>query len=197
MQAIRERIIQAFAGGESVNRRLVLLVALITAAVVAILVSLNSAKPVAASQPSVSASSLAISLPEFYVHVVGEVEQPGVYQLPSNSRLFDAIFAAGGFTIKADQGSVNLARQIADGEQIVVLVKGAASSPAGAKSSIISLNRGSQAELETLPGVGPTLAARMIDWRTTNGGFKSVDDLKKVSGIGPKLFAQIKPKVSL
>ena len=197
MQAIRERIIQAFAGGESVNRRLVLLVALITAAVVAILVSLNSAKPVAASQPSASASALAMSLPEVYVHVVGEVEQPGVYQLPSNSRLFDAIFAAGGFTLKADQGSVNLARQISDGEQIVVLIKGVASSPAGAKSSIISLNRGSQAELETLPGVGPTLAARMIDWRTTNGGFKSVDDLKKVSGIGPKLFAQIKPKVSL
>lgn len=174
-----------------------IVVGLAVAAVVAILVSLNSAKPVAAVEAAVSAPP--IVLPDCYVHIVGEVLKPGIYNLPSDSRVFDVIFAAGGFTPKADQGSINLARPVSDGEQITVIAKGEiqASSTAAGTAKPISLNRGSQAELENLPGVGPTLAARIIDWRLANGGFKKMDDLKAVTGIGSKLFAQIKSKATL
>ena len=116
----------------------------------------------------------------------------------------DVIFAAGGFGKEADQSSINLAREVTDGEQVVVYKVGAApqllGSP-GSNSSVsasqISLNRATQAELETLPGVGPALAGRMIDWRTANGGFKKKEDLLNVSGIGDKLFAGIKNQVIL
>ncbi|MEY4981184.1 MAG: hypothetical protein RL174_522, partial [Actinomycetota bacterium] len=128
-----------------------------------------------------------------YVHVVGEVEHPGIYALESGSRLVEAIAQAGGFTRKADQSSVNLARMLTDGEQIFVLKPGSSSvgaasqlgpgSSFGATSPerLVSLNRGSQAELEELPGVGPTLAQRIIDWRTANGGFKNKVDLQSVA----------------
>lgn len=198
MQFIREQIAKAISGGESVNRRLVVIVGLALAAVVAILVSLNSAKPVIAHSEA-NPSAPVIVLPECYVHVVGEVEKPGIYDLASNSRVFDAIFAAGGFSQKADQSSINLARIINDGEQIIVLAK-RSSLTLGAVSTAakpISINRGSQGELEELPGVGPTLAARIIDWRLANGGFKKIEDLKNVTGIGAKLFLQIKAKATL
>ena len=198
MQFIRDQIAKAISAGETVNRRLVILVGLTVAAVVAILVSLNSAKPVPA-QPTGLQSSMPLVLPDCYVHVVGEVEKPGIYDLPSDSRVFDAIFAAGGFSDKADQTSINLARTVSDGEQIVVLTKGMAFETSGSRSApkVISLNRGSQVELEELPGVGPTLAARIIDWRLANGGFKKIEDLRNVTGIGNKLFMQIKAKASL
>ena len=187
----------AIASGESVNRRLILLVGLIVAAVMAILFSLNSAKPAPAAAVSIPPQN--VQVPDYFVHVVGEVSKPGVYDLPSGSRVFDAVFAAGGFTDKADQSSINLARPIGDGEQILVLAKGV-SSGISADSTVgkaISLNRATQSELEDLPGVGPTLAARIIDWRIANGGFKKIEDLKNVTGIGNKLFLQIKTKASL
>lgn len=197
MQFIREKISEAISGGESINRRLILVVSLGVAAVAAILFSLNSPRP--APAVAASTSPLSIQLPDYFVHVVGEVGKPGVYDLPSDSRVFDAVFAAGGFTNKADQSSVNLARAISDGEQIIVLAKGMAPQNAVAPNSTkpISLNRGSQAELENLPGVGPTLASRIIDWRLANGGFKKLEDLKRVTGIGNKLFMQIKEKATL
>ena len=198
MKFIREKIFSAISAGETVNRKLVLLVGLTVAAVVAILVSLNSAKPIAATTEETSLP-LVVKLPDFYVHIVGEVVKPGIYDLPSDSRIFDAVFAAGGFTENADQSSINLARAVGDGEQIIVLAKGV--NPQGSSltqsAGLISLNRASQAELETLPGVGPTLAARIIDWRLANGGFKKIEDLKNVTGIGSKLFAQIKTKAAL
>jgi competence protein ComEA len=143
------------------------------------------------------------------VHVVGEVNVPGIYELDSGSRLVDVIFAAGGFSKSADQSSINLAREVTDGEQVVVFKLGAAGQllnsgaglgvggPAGLAATQISLNRATQAELEALPGVGPALASRMIDWRTANGGFKKKEDLLNVSGIGDKLFAGIKNQVTL
>ena len=199
MQIVREKLTNLLAGGEGVNRRLVVLVALATAALVAILVALNSARSIESPDPAPSVrSSVSVQLPSNYVHVSGEVKQPGVYQLPSGSRLFEAIFAAGGFTENAEQSSVNLAREINDGEQIMVLAKGQEIATGGPTTKPkVSLNRGSQSELETLPGIGPTLASRLIDWRTTNGGFKKIDDLKRVSGFGNKLFAQLKNLVTL
>lgn len=143
---------------------------------------------------------------DIFVHVTGAVAKPGVYAAETGSRVFDIVAMAGGFTKKADQASVNLARLVSDGEQLLVFERTSATSVAAsnAKSSVgsvtstlVSLNRATQAELEDLPGVGPTLAQRIIDWRSANGGFKSLEDLLEVGGIGDKLFADIQGKVAL
>lgn len=151
----------------------------------------------------------AVKLPEMYVHVVGAVRSPGLYLLESGARLVDLITLAGGFTRLADQGSVNLARTLTDGEQVFVLDRSGAGSTSyvgavattgqsgAVPGSRISLNRATVSELESLPRVGPALAQRVIDWRTANGGFKVKEDLLKVAGFGDKMFAAIKDRVSL
>lgn len=151
-------------------------------------------------KPTPSAESkLQIVAQKIYVHVTGEVQHPGVYMLPIGSRLFEAVALAGGFRKKADQSSVNLARVLTDGEQLAVLATGQnrATDSASAGSSGVNLNRATAEQLESLPGVGPKLAGRIIDWRTANGGFAHVADLLEVGGIGDKLYAAIKPMVSL
>lgn len=130
-----------------------------------------------------------------FVHVSGEVINPGIYQLPANSRLFDAVFAAGGFTEQAQADSVNLARPINDGEQIKVAKIGQISVQSDQSQSTISLNSATLNQLDQLPGIGATLAQRIIDWREQNGGFSRISDLRKVSGIGPKLYESIKTLV--
>ena len=151
-----------------------------------------------AKQSDAGQDSASIKTPTIYVHVAGAVKSPGSYQLDSGSRVYDAVLAAGGFTTKANQASVNMARALNDGEQLLVSsgASGAAfeGSPA---STLISLNQASASELEELPGVGPALAGRMIDWRTANGGFKAKEDLLNVAGIGDKLFAAVKDLVTL
>ena len=161
----------------------------------------------ASEKPVAGNSTPAVSLPQIYVALAGAVRHPGVYSLKSGARVFDAVFAAGGLTAKADQTSVNLARVVTDGEQIVVAKIGVGSSGVGSSSvgssgpssagSLISLNQASETELEALPGVGPALAGRMVDWRTANGGFKSKQDLLNVTGIGDKLYAAISKLVTL
>lgn len=143
------------------------------------------------------------------VDVVGPVRRPGVVSLPSGSRVGDAILAAGG--LKRGTTAVNLARVLIDGEQIDVsatasaAVDGGGSSPAspgggppaagaGAK---VSLNRATIADLENLPRIGPVTAQKIIDFREQNGGFRSVDQLKEVSGIGEVTFAGLSPLVAL
>ena len=163
----------------------------------------------ASAKPAGAETKIAVSLPQIYVALAGAVKRPGVYQLKSGARVFDAVFAAGGLTAKADQTSVNLARVVTDGEQIVVGKIGLGGSGSadgsgfgsgfgsGSTSSLISLNQASETELEALPGVGPALAGRMVDWRTANGGFRSKQDLLNVTGIGDKLFAAISKLVTL
>ena len=151
-------------------------------------------------QSSGSAKNLSVSSARIYVDVAGEVRKPGIYQLDSGARVFDVVLLAGGFTSKANQASVNLARTLTDGEQLIVANKsqqGFGSASSNPASMLISINQASEAELEQLPGVGPALAGRMIDWRSANGGFKTKEDLLNVAGIGDKLFAQIKDKVTL
>lgn len=151
------------------------------------------------------------------VHVVGQVSRPGVQRLPPGARVEDAITAAGGATRTADLAAVNLARVLVDGEQLRVPRPGeevsvpgipagpttpggtgAAGSPGGsAAGGLVSLNAADLAALDSLPGVGPVLAQRILDWRTEHGRFTSIDELGEVSGIGEKLLSQIRPKVTL
>lgn len=138
------------------------------------------------------------------VHVVGEVRRPGVYRLPGGSRAADAVAAAGGLLGPADQAAVNLARVVADGEQIAVPregeggVVGAAVGTAGAaRPGKIDLNTASEAQLDTLPGVGPATAAKIVSDRTENGPFRTVDDLLRVPGIGPSKFDSLKDLVTV
>lgn len=202
MNSWRERAITALAGAATLNRKIVLLLILILIAIASVLIALNSPRPYTAqSLPQnieTPAGQLTIIPAQNFVHLVGEILHPGIYKLDSGSRLFDAILAAGGFTDAADQSSVNLAREVTDGEQIIVLATGV-DNPASLTYQLkqISLNRSSEAELESLPGVGPALAGRIVDWRTTNGGFKKKQDLLRVSGIGQKLFDGIEKLVVL
>ena len=155
------------------------------------------------SEPLVEPVPIVIALPKVTVDVAGGVKTPGVYELPANSRVMDAITAAGGAKSGTDTSDINLARIVKDGEQIYVEPDLVAdthfrSSPTKAvnkKSGPINLNRATASELDSLPGIGPVLASRIIEYRKSNGPFLSVDDLLKVSGIGGAKFAQFKSKV--
>ena len=174
---------------------------------------------VARTVPAAFASTRAAGLPTaagvLLVHVVGQVRRPGVVRLTPGARVLDAVQAAGGATPSADLNRLNLARPVADGEQIVVPKPGESipvggapgaggagvgsagqgSTAAGSAGGLVDLNTADASALDSLPGVGPVLAQRILDWRTQHGRFSSVDELGEVSGIGDKLLAQIGPKV--
>jgi competence protein ComEA len=133
------------------------------------------------------------------VDVAGAVRHAGLYRLRSGSRIDDAIAAAGGPTAKAQLDSVNLAAPIADGEQIVVPGRGAvgsigASPPAAGSSpsAPLDLNSATLEQLESLPGIGPVTAQKILDYRQVHGAFHSVAELEGVPGIGPAHMAQLK-----
>lgn len=155
-----------------------------------------------ASAVSASAAPQA-SEGEVIVHVRGRVRRPGVVSLPMGSRVIDAIEAAGGLRDGTSSGNLNLARLLVDGEQVAVGVRDASGSglPAGeanlpgAAPALIDLNSASAAELEALPGIGPVLAQRIVQWRIDNGRFTDVEVLGEVSGIGDALMAQLRPLV--
>ncbi|WP_149085528.1 MULTISPECIES: ComEA family DNA-binding protein [Microbacterium] len=134
---------------------------------------------------------------ELYVHVLGAVERPGLYVLHADSRVVDALAAAGGSTDAADLAGVNLARPVEDGEQILVPVVGAISDPSAAPpgDGTVDLNTADQAALEELPGIGPALAERIVAWREENGRFRTVDDLLAVPGIGEKVLEGLRDGV--
>lgn len=121
-----------------------------------------------------------------YVHILGQVTNPGLYALRDGDRAVDIVAAAGGFTPTADPASLNLARLLTDGEQIVVPAVGETPPVAGAVSTtgLVNLNTADATALETLPRIGPAMAQRILDWRGKNGRFSSVDDLLDVPGIG-------------
>jgi competence protein ComEA len=135
-----------------------------------------------------------------YVHVVGAVARPGLFPLHQGDRAVDAVTAAGGFSVSADQSQLNLARVLVDGEQIVVPVVGAAaplSTGAATPGGAVNLNSATEAELEELPRVGPAMAKRIIDWRTKNGRFSAIEDLMSVTGIGQKTFDGLKDLITI
>lgn len=164
---------------------------------------------------------------ELAVHVAGAVTTPGVYRVVDGARVQDAIELAGGPRRGADLHALNLAAKVSDGQQILVprrsrrqaaaaagaptttggatpggapdagAAKGAPGAGAGAAGAVIDLNSASLAELETLDGVGPAIAQKIVAWREANGGFRTVDDLAQVSGIGPKKLEAIRPRVAV
>jgi competence protein ComEA len=141
------------------------------------------------------------------IHVAGAVRRPGVYRLPAGARVQDAVRRAGGARPGADVNAINLAAKVADGQQVVVPVRAARGAAApvagaagatgapGAGSAPVSLNSATAEQLDTLDGVGPATARKIIEWRTQHGGFRSVADLAQVPGIGPKKLASLREQV--
>lgn len=156
-------------------------------------VAQESAKPTL-TMPAVTKTIL--------IHVAGKVKRPDVYPLLAGSRVSDAIKAAGGANKGVDLGDINLARVLIDGEQVYVgyVPKANSNSSKSSKSrftGVININRGTKAEFDSLTGIGPVIASRIINYRNTNGPFLALDDLLKVSGIGSKTLERIRPRLSL
>jgi competence protein ComEA len=128
------------------------------------------------------------------VDVAGAVRRPGLYRLGQGTRVADALAAAGGATARAEIELVNLAAPLADGKQVVVPARGAATAPGGASSPAapLDLNTASLEQLDGLPGIGPTTAQKILDYRQAHGAFRSLADLDAVPGIGPSRLAQLK-----
>ena len=138
------------------------------------------------------------------IQVKGAVEKPGIYSMPANSRVQDAIQEAGGLTKQADETAVNLAAFLKDGQYVFVPEKGQTtfSSVTQAAEAVIigqpvNINAATAAELDALPGIGPQKALDIIEYRKTHGLFQSIDQIQDVPGIGPAIFAQIKNFIRL
>ncbi len=162
-----------------------------------------------AAPPTFPAAGDAVASPTpttvLVVHVAGSVAQPGIVTLPSGSRVADAIQAAGGALPGTDTTGVNLARVLVDGEQVLVGVPAAIGAPVagpgapvptqGAAGGPLDLNAATLDQLQNLPGLGPVLAQRIVDWRTAHGRFTNVDELQEVSGIGEQRLEDLRPLV--
>lgn len=161
------------------------------------------AAPVPRAVPSTTAGTATTKV--VVVHVGGKVRRPGVVRLPAGSRVEDALRAAGGALPGVDSGVLNLARQLADGEQVLVgatagavgaaAAAGASPGPAPGGGGVVDLNIATVADLDGLPGVGPVLAQRIVDYRSQHGPYASVDQLREVSGIGERKFEDLKARV--
>jgi competence protein ComEA len=165
-----------------------------------------AARPAAMATGAAPAGTPSPSQTALVVDVAGKVRRPGVVTVPAGARVIDAIKEAGGVRPGAETGTLNLARRVVDGEQILVGVAatpaaavplGAPTGPPGAPvpGTPLDLNAAGVAQLDQLPGVGPVLAQRIVDYRTQHGAFRSVDELRQVSGIGEAKFADVKSLV--
>jgi len=159
---------------------------------------------------------------KIFIDIAGEVKNPGVYEVTSDSRIFEAIEKAGGLTEKADTTNVNQADTVKDGQKISIPKKGATAQSSGgsggessqttsapasnaqtsagtdpASGTKININSADSSQLQTINGIGPSTAEKIIRYRTSKGAFKSIDDLKKVNGIGDKKLEKLRPYVTI
>ncbi|MDH3190271.1 MAG: ComEA family DNA-binding protein [Acidimicrobiia bacterium] len=163
---------------------------LVGGAVGALLAGADPDAVIVSNQPVETRSGWARST--MAVHVSGAVVHPGVVWVEEGSLVVDVIALAGGATTFADLAQLNLAQPVADGDHIHVPESGSRSVGADEVDGLIDINRADAAELETLPGVGPVLAARIVDYRESVGGFESIEDLLQVAGIGESILASIR-----
>ncbi|GMB00790.1 ComEA family DNA-binding protein [Pelosinus sp. IPA-1] len=143
---------------------------------------------------------------EIFVYISGAVHNPGVFKASQNARVFDIVAMAGGLTSDADVTKINMAQSVKDGAHLHVVERaivqgnnvaaGLNKSKVGG-SNTVNINTAEKNELDALPGVGPALAERIIEYRQTNGSFKDIDELKKVPGIGSSKFEKMKEKISI
>lgn len=161
---------------------------------------------VRSSSSPTAAKELTQVYSEVYFDISGEVLRPGVYKLVYGSRINDGLIAAGGLALNADRDwvdkNINRAEKISDGQKIYIPKVGESESLKVESqkvkgSEVVSLNKATLEQLDTLPGIGPAIAGRIIDYREKNGGFKNIEELKLVSGIGDKMFEEIKEKITL
>ncbi|WP_460301065.1 helix-hairpin-helix domain-containing protein [Actinocorallia aurea] len=155
----------------------------------------RSAEPVPAASPVPAATARPV-----VVHVAGDVRSPGIVTLSPDSRVHEAVAAAGGLRPKAEVGALNLARKVQDGEQINVGADqpqplAQPQAPAGVPQTPVDLNTATLDQLQQLPGVGPVLAQRILDHRTAHGPFRTPDELRDVSGIGDSRYADLAPHI--
>ncbi|CAN1496720.1 ComEA DNA uptake protein and related DNA-binding proteins [Candidatus Nanopelagicaceae bacterium] len=182
----------------SLQRRGLAIIAGLVVAITALFVMRGSSQEVVAAPAPLEIES--ISIQTLMVDVAGAVVNPGVYSLPLNARVVEAIKAAGGLKKGADTSDINQARILKDGEQIYVYPaalsgNGGVSRPAIRKNGPIMINRATVKDFESLDGIGPVLANRIVTYRKTNGPFSAIEDLLKVPGIGQSKFAQFKEKL--
>lgn len=182
------------------------LVGLGCAVLVATLGDHGSASSITRVEPTDAREGAATGAPvadgTIFVHILGAVQRPGLYSLTQGDRAIDAVAAAGGFLDTADQRQLNLARFIVDGEQISVPAIGeipdvTAGGPGGALGGKVNINTADGPKLETLPRVGPAMAARIIAYRDANGRFTAIEDLMNVTGIGDRTFEGLRDLVTV
>ena len=181
----------------SLQKRGLAIIAGLVILITALFVFRGSSQEVIAAPAPLEIES--ISQQTLMVDVAGAVVNPGVYSLPLNARVFEAITAAGGLKKGADTSDINQARLLKDGEQIYVFPAsssaGGVARPAMRKNGPIMINRATVKDFESLDGIGPVLANRIVSYRKINGPFAAVEDLLKVPGIGQSKFAQFKEKL--
>ena len=171
-------------------------VAIVGALLAGVVLLRGRSQPVAPPPVTNAASESAAAV--LVIDVAGRVRRPGIVRLPMGSRVDDAVRAAGGALPGATFAGLNRARKLTDGEQVLVGVPAPAGSAVGSGAtgdSRVDLNLADMAALDSLPGIGPVLAQKIVDWRTEHGRFASVDQLREVGGIGESKFAALKNKV--
>jgi len=199
---LKERVEEWWLSSEfTVSKNQFIAVVVLSVIIIAGWISYYLYQPVSKPQIKISKSVTKKSKArKVFVHVAGAVKEPGVYELNTDSRVIEAVKKAGGFTDGADTDSLNLAAKVQDSQKIMVTdINKTVQSQATAADieQSINLNTATAEQLEELPGVGETIAKRIIEFREEKGSFSSVDELKEVEGIGEKKFAKIKKEASL